>query len=90
MTIDPETNPVVGLTLWRAFLIYRLNHLNLQRINGTEVHTSSHTYIGIGVVIIIIIVIRNTKTIQQTALSIKHIHTQANLAFTANKVVTAD
>ncbi|KAM9481659.1 leucine-rich repeat-containing protein 49 isoform 2-T2 [Clarias gariepinus] len=37
VTIDPETNPVVGLTLWRAFLIYRLNHLNLQRINGTEV-----------------------------------------------------
>ncbi|XP_053479590.1 leucine-rich repeat-containing protein 49 isoform X3 [Ictalurus furcatus] len=37
VTIDPEGNPVVSLALWRAFLIYRLNHLNLQRINGTEV-----------------------------------------------------
>ncbi|KAL7870236.1 hypothetical protein SRHO_G00077330 [Serrasalmus rhombeus] len=37
VTIHPEGNPVVSLTLWRAFLIYRLNHLNLQRINGTEV-----------------------------------------------------
>ncbi|MCI4378982.1 hypothetical protein PGIGA_G00222570 [Pangasianodon gigas] len=37
VTIDPEGNPVVSLTLWRSFLIYRLNHLNLQRINGTEV-----------------------------------------------------
>ncbi|XP_060780138.1 leucine-rich repeat-containing protein 49 isoform X5 [Neoarius graeffei] len=39
VTVDPEGNPVVSLTLWRAFLIYRLNHLNLQKINGTEVHT---------------------------------------------------
>ncbi|XP_047678152.1 leucine-rich repeat-containing protein 49 isoform X3 [Tachysurus fulvidraco] len=37
VTIDPEGNPVVSLTLWRSFLIYRLNHLNLQKINGTEV-----------------------------------------------------
>ncbi|KAI5623765.1 leucine-rich repeat-containing protein 49 [Silurus asotus] len=37
VTIDPEGNPVVSLTLWRSFIIYRLNHLNLQRINGTEV-----------------------------------------------------
>ncbi|XP_060780134.1 leucine-rich repeat-containing protein 49 isoform X2 [Neoarius graeffei] len=37
VTVDPEGNPVVSLTLWRAFLIYRLNHLNLQKINGTEV-----------------------------------------------------
>lgn len=43
VTIDPEGNPVVSLALWRAFLIYRLNHLNLQRINGTEVHTPAHT-----------------------------------------------
>ncbi|KAG9273431.1 leucine-rich repeat-containing protein 49 [Astyanax mexicanus] len=37
VTIHPEGNPVVSLTLWRAFLIYRLNHLSLQKINGTEV-----------------------------------------------------
>ncbi|XP_072551948.1 leucine-rich repeat-containing protein 49 [Salminus brasiliensis] len=37
VTIHPDGNPVVSLTLWRAFLIYRLNHLSLQRINGTEV-----------------------------------------------------
>uniref|UniRef100_A0AAY5EGM7 Leucine rich repeat containing 49 n=1 Tax=Electrophorus electricus TaxID=8005 RepID=A0AAY5EGM7_ELEEL len=40
VTIHPDGNPVVGLTLWRAFLIYRLNHLSLQKINGTEVTTN--------------------------------------------------
>uniref|UniRef100_A0A3Q3JVE0 Leucine rich repeat containing 49 n=1 Tax=Monopterus albus TaxID=43700 RepID=A0A3Q3JVE0_MONAL len=37
LTIHPEGNPVVSLTLWRSFLIYRLHHFNLQRINGQEV-----------------------------------------------------
>ncbi|XP_067275266.1 leucine-rich repeat-containing protein 49 [Pseudorasbora parva] len=37
ISVHPEGNPVVGLTLWRAFLIYRLQHLNLQKINGAEV-----------------------------------------------------
>uniref|UniRef100_A0A8C2INR0 Leucine-rich repeat-containing protein 49 n=1 Tax=Cyprinus carpio TaxID=7962 RepID=A0A8C2INR0_CYPCA len=37
ISVDPEGNPVVRLTLWRSFLIYRLQHLNLQKINGTEV-----------------------------------------------------
>ncbi|ROL42154.1 Leucine-rich repeat-containing protein 49 [Anabarilius grahami] len=37
ISVHPEGNPVVGLTLWRSFLIYRLQHLNLQKINGTEV-----------------------------------------------------
>ncbi|XP_055029949.2 leucine-rich repeat-containing protein 49 isoform X1 [Misgurnus anguillicaudatus] len=37
ITIHPEGNPVVTLTLWRYFLIYRLQHLNLQKINGIEV-----------------------------------------------------
>nr|XP_020448057.1 leucine-rich repeat-containing protein 49 isoform X2 [Monopterus albus] len=36
LTIHPEGNPVVSLTLWRSFLIYRLHHFNLQRINGQE------------------------------------------------------
>eukprot|EP00066_Takifugu_rubripes_P005447 XP_003969498.1 PREDICTED: leucine-rich repeat-containing protein 49 [Takifugu rubripes] len=37
LTIHPEGNPVVSLTLWRSFVIYRLHHFNLQRINGQEV-----------------------------------------------------
>ncbi|KAM9408328.1 leucine-rich repeat-containing protein 49 [Pholidichthys leucotaenia] len=37
LTVHPEGNPVVGLTLWRSFVIYRLYHFNLQRINGQEV-----------------------------------------------------
>ncbi|XP_048025185.1 leucine-rich repeat-containing protein 49 isoform X1 [Megalobrama amblycephala] len=37
ISVHPEGNPVVGLTLWRSFLIYRLQHLNLQKVNGTEV-----------------------------------------------------
>ncbi|XP_053722518.1 leucine-rich repeat-containing protein 49 isoform X2 [Synchiropus splendidus] len=37
LTIHPEGNPVVGLSLWRSFVIYRLHHFNLQRINGQEV-----------------------------------------------------
>ncbi|XP_056135344.1 leucine-rich repeat-containing protein 49 [Lampris incognitus] len=37
LTIHPEGNPVVSLALWRSFLIYRLHHFNLQRINGLEV-----------------------------------------------------
>ncbi|XP_028257728.1 leucine-rich repeat-containing protein 49 [Parambassis ranga] len=37
LTIHPEGNPVVSLSLWRSFVIYRLYHFNLQRINGQEV-----------------------------------------------------
>uniref|UniRef100_A0A1A7Y3C8 Leucine rich repeat containing 49 n=1 Tax=Iconisemion striatum TaxID=60296 RepID=A0A1A7Y3C8_9TELE len=37
LTIHPEGNPVVSLMLWRPFIIYRLHHFNLQRINGQEV-----------------------------------------------------
>ncbi|CAI5646138.1 unnamed protein product [Oreochromis niloticus] len=37
LTIHPDGNPVVSLTLWRSFVIYRLHHFNLQRINGLEV-----------------------------------------------------
>ncbi|XP_026030033.1 leucine-rich repeat-containing protein 49 isoform X2 [Astatotilapia calliptera] len=37
LTIHPDGNPVVSLTLWRSFVIYRLHHFNLQRINGQEV-----------------------------------------------------
>ncbi|XP_028825066.1 leucine-rich repeat-containing protein 49-like isoform X2 [Denticeps clupeoides] len=37
LTIHPEGNPVVGLALWRSFLLYRLHHFNLQKLNGVEV-----------------------------------------------------
>ncbi|KAM4743927.1 leucine-rich repeat-containing protein 49 [Anableps anableps] len=37
LTIHPEGNPVVSLALWRSFIIYRLHHFNLQKINGQEV-----------------------------------------------------
>ncbi|XP_069029946.1 leucine-rich repeat-containing protein 49 isoform X1 [Embiotoca jacksoni] len=37
LTIHPEGNPVVSLAVWRSFVIYRLYHFNLQRINGQEV-----------------------------------------------------
>lgn len=37
LTIHPEGNPVVSLSLWRSFVIYRLQHFNLQKINGQEV-----------------------------------------------------
>ncbi|XP_062404696.1 leucine-rich repeat-containing protein 49 [Sardina pilchardus] len=37
ITIHPEGNPVVGLSVWRSFLLYRLHHFNLQRLNGVEV-----------------------------------------------------
>ncbi|XP_072236244.1 leucine-rich repeat-containing protein 49 [Leuresthes tenuis] len=37
LTVHPEGNPVVSLALWRSFVIYRLYHFNLQRINGQEV-----------------------------------------------------
>ncbi|XP_068432610.1 leucine-rich repeat-containing protein 49 isoform X2 [Clinocottus analis] len=37
LTVHLEGNPVVSLALWRSFAVYRLHHLNLQRINGQEV-----------------------------------------------------
>lgn len=41
LTIHPEGNPAVNLALWRPFVIYRLNHFNLQKINGQEVRCST-------------------------------------------------
>ncbi|XP_073786206.1 leucine-rich repeat-containing protein 49 isoform X1 [Danio rerio] len=37
LTVHPEGNPLLRLTLWRTFSIYRLQQLNLHKINGTEV-----------------------------------------------------
>ncbi|KAJ0001983.1 hypothetical protein NQD34_001779, partial [Periophthalmus magnuspinnatus] len=45
LTIHPEGNPVVSLSLWRSFVIYRLHHINLLRINGQEVSYEIYIYI---------------------------------------------
>uniref|UniRef100_A0A8B9VQX3 Leucine rich repeat containing 49 n=1 Tax=Anas zonorhyncha TaxID=75864 RepID=A0A8B9VQX3_9AVES len=37
LTVDPQGNPVVNFTLWKYYVLFRLNHLNLQKINGIEV-----------------------------------------------------
>ncbi|NXL93944.1 LRC49 protein, partial [Alectura lathami] len=37
LTIDPQGNPVVNFTLWKYYVLFRLNHFNLQKINGVEV-----------------------------------------------------
>ncbi|XP_067390796.1 leucine-rich repeat-containing protein 49 isoform X2 [Emydura macquarii macquarii] len=37
LTVDPQGNPVVNFTLWKYYVLFRLNHFNLQKINGTEV-----------------------------------------------------
>ncbi|XP_015728069.1 leucine-rich repeat-containing protein 49 isoform X3 [Coturnix japonica] len=37
LTVDPQGNPVVNFTLWKYYVLFRLNHFNLQKINGIEV-----------------------------------------------------
>ncbi|XP_062439456.1 leucine-rich repeat-containing protein 49 isoform X3 [Rhea pennata] len=37
LTVDPQGNPVVGFTFWKYYVLFRLNHFNLQKINGIEV-----------------------------------------------------
>ncbi|KAL1782687.1 leucine-rich repeat-containing 49 isoform 3 [Sigmodon hispidus] len=37
LTIDPQGNPVVNFTLWKYYVLFRLSHLGMQKINGTEV-----------------------------------------------------
>ncbi|XP_068814871.1 leucine-rich repeat-containing protein 49 isoform X1 [Struthio camelus] len=37
LTVDPQGNPVVSFTLWKYYVLFRLNHFNLQKINGIEV-----------------------------------------------------
>lgn len=37
LTIDPQGNPVVNFTLWKYYVLFRLSHFSMQRINGTEV-----------------------------------------------------
>ncbi|XP_059338069.1 leucine-rich repeat-containing protein 49 isoform X2 [Ammospiza nelsoni] len=37
LTVDPQGNPVVNFTLWKSYVLFRLNHFNLQKINGEKV-----------------------------------------------------
>uniref|UniRef100_A0A8C3K0B5 Leucine rich repeat containing 49 n=1 Tax=Calidris pygmaea TaxID=425635 RepID=A0A8C3K0B5_9CHAR len=37
LTVDPQGNPVVNFTLWKYYVLFRLNHFHLQRINGVKV-----------------------------------------------------
>ncbi|XP_053512849.1 leucine-rich repeat-containing protein 49 isoform X5 [Artibeus jamaicensis] len=37
LTIDPQGNPVVNFTLWKYYVLFRLSHFSVQKINGTEV-----------------------------------------------------
>ena len=40
LTIDPQGNPVVNFTLWKYYVLFRLSHFSMQKINGTEVRKS--------------------------------------------------
>ncbi|XP_028562666.2 leucine-rich repeat-containing protein 49 isoform X6 [Podarcis muralis] len=37
LTVDAQGNPVVTFTLWKYYVMFRLGHFNLQKINGMEV-----------------------------------------------------
>ncbi|XP_004421821.1 PREDICTED: leucine-rich repeat-containing protein 49 isoform X2 [Ceratotherium simum simum] len=37
LTVDPQGNPVVSFTLWKYYVLFRLSHFSMQKINGTEV-----------------------------------------------------
>uniref|UniRef100_A0A8D0GKL2 Leucine rich repeat containing 49 n=1 Tax=Sphenodon punctatus TaxID=8508 RepID=A0A8D0GKL2_SPHPU len=37
LTVDPQGNPVISFTLWKYYVLFRLSHFNLQKINGIEV-----------------------------------------------------
>ncbi|XP_006888403.1 PREDICTED: leucine-rich repeat-containing protein 49 isoform X1 [Elephantulus edwardii] len=37
LTIDPQGNPVVNFMLWKYYVLFRLSHFSMQKINGTEV-----------------------------------------------------
>ncbi|XP_042329927.1 leucine-rich repeat-containing protein 49 [Sceloporus undulatus] len=37
LTVDAQGNPIVTFTLWKYYVLFRLNHFSLQKINGIEV-----------------------------------------------------
>ncbi|XP_013921535.1 PREDICTED: uncharacterized protein LOC106548641 [Thamnophis sirtalis] len=36
LTVETQGNPVVSFTLWKFYVLFRLSHFNLQKINGSE------------------------------------------------------
>uniref|UniRef100_A0A8C5M7T4 Leucine rich repeat containing 49 n=1 Tax=Leptobrachium leishanense TaxID=445787 RepID=A0A8C5M7T4_9ANUR len=37
LTVDPQGNPVVNFSLWKFYVLFRLNNFNIQKINDIEV-----------------------------------------------------
>ncbi|XP_024413266.2 leucine-rich repeat-containing protein 49 [Desmodus rotundus] len=37
LTVDPQGNPVVSFTLWKYYVLFRLSHFSMRKINGAEV-----------------------------------------------------
>ncbi|KAM4035815.1 leucine-rich repeat-containing protein 49 isoform 3-T3 [Anomaloglossus baeobatrachus] len=37
LTVEPQGNPVVNFTLWKYYVLFRLNSFNIQRLNEDEV-----------------------------------------------------
>ncbi|XP_031979243.1 leucine-rich repeat-containing protein 49 isoform X5 [Corvus moneduloides] len=37
LTVDPQGNPVVNFALWKYYVLFRLKHFNLQKINGVKI-----------------------------------------------------
>ncbi|XP_075714033.1 leucine-rich repeat-containing protein 49 [Rhinoderma darwinii] len=37
LTVDPQGNPVVNFTLWKYYVLFRLNNFNIQKVNEIEV-----------------------------------------------------
>ncbi|XP_062998442.1 leucine-rich repeat-containing protein 49 [Elgaria multicarinata webbii] len=37
LTVDAQGNPIVAFTLWKYYVLFRLSHFSLQKINGIEV-----------------------------------------------------
>ncbi|XP_075431943.1 leucine-rich repeat-containing protein 49 isoform X5 [Ascaphus truei] len=37
LTVEPQGNPVVNFTLWKFYVLFRLNNFNIQKINEVEV-----------------------------------------------------
>ncbi|XP_040271702.1 leucine-rich repeat-containing protein 49 isoform X1 [Bufo bufo] len=37
LTVDPQGNPVVNFTLWKYYVLFRLNNFGIQKVNENEV-----------------------------------------------------
>ena len=39
--VKPEGNPIIDFSLWRTYVVFRLAHLALKRINDVEVSATN-------------------------------------------------